>query len=79
MERWSYFRFRVSRSHNLLLLLSKTEMTLNETEMKFLGILMKYQVEGRYPDYNPILPTTIEASTYLNTAERLLKWLMEKL
>ena len=41
------------RSHNLIYLSEKANLVFdNETEI-FLGILMKYQLHGRYPDYKP--------------------------
>jgi HEPN domain-containing protein len=44
------------RSHNLIYLAEKAALKLPEKQEIFLGILMKYQLEGRYPDYNPQLP-----------------------
>ncbi|MCF8373825.1 MAG: hypothetical protein K9H64_19540 [Bacteroidales bacterium] len=40
---------------------------------------MKYQLQGRYPDYNPILPDKSKVNEYLNQTEKILKWLKEKL
>ncbi|OQA86530.1 MAG: hypothetical protein BWY27_01142 [Bacteroidetes bacterium ADurb.Bin234] len=39
------------RSHNLLYLSEIAGITFNEKDEIFLGILMKYQLQGRYPDY----------------------------
>ena len=50
----------------------------NETEI-FLGILMKYQLQGRYPDYNPVLPDILKVNEYFEKTKTLLKWLKEKL
>jgi hypothetical protein len=50
----------------------------NETEI-FLGILMKYQLQGRYPDYNPVLPDFFSVNEYIEKTKTLLKWLKEKL
>ena len=67
------------RSHNLIYLTEKTELELdNDTEI-FLGILMKYQLQGRYPDYNPVLPDVIKVKEYFEKTKTLLKWLKEKL
>jgi len=67
------------RSHNLIYLSEKTDLKFdNETEI-FLGILMKYQLQGRYPDYNPILPDYIKVNEYLEKTKTLLKWLKERL
>ena len=67
------------RSHNLMYLLEKTDLDLSEDEEIFLGILMKYQLQGRYPDYNPILPELHIVDKYLEQTEELLLWLKKKL
>ena len=67
------------RSHNLIYLTEKTVLELdNETEI-FLGILMKYQLQGRYPDYNPVLPDITKVNEYFEKTNTLLKWLKERL
>lgn len=67
------------KSHNLIFLSEKTDLVFdNETEI-FLGILMKYQLEGRYPDYNPIIPDIAKVNDYLNKTKTLFQWLLEKL
>ena len=45
----------------------------------FLGILMNYQLQGRYPDYNPQIPSRIKAEKYFEKTQELLQWLKEKL
>lgn len=67
------------RSHNLIYLSQKAGLTLEEDDEIFLGILMKYQLQGRYPDYNPILPGKAKVIEYLNYTEKLLIWLERKL
>lgn len=54
-------------------------MELNDTYLEFLGILMKYQLEGRYPDYNPIIPSEEKANEYLNKTKEIQKWLEQQL
>lgn len=67
------------RSHNLIYLVDKTALKLdNDTEI-FLGILMKYQLQGRYPDYNPVLPDRVKINEYFEKTKALLKWLEERL
>ncbi len=39
------------RTHNLIYILSKTNIELSETESEFLLNLNRFQLEGRYPDY----------------------------
>ncbi len=66
------------RSHNLLYLSEIAEITFNEEDEVFLGILMKYQLQGRYPDYQPVIPNKERVSDYLRKTENLLLWLKEK-
>ena len=67
------------RSHNLIYLSEKADLEFdNETEI-FLGILMKYQLQGRYPDYNLVLPDILKVNEYFEKTKTLLKWLKEKL
>lgn len=40
---------------------------------------MKYQLHGRYPDYNPFIPEKDQAKNYLNNTLNLREWLEEKL
>ncbi|MEI6576778.1 MAG: HEPN domain-containing protein [Bacteroidota bacterium] len=67
------------RSHNLIYLLEKANLTLEDDDEIFLGILMKYQLQGRYPDYNPILPEKTMVIEYFSYTEKLLIWLERKL
>ena len=36
-----------------------------------LGILMKYQLQGCCPDYNPIIPDKLKVIDYLSITEKL--------
>ena len=40
---------------------------------------MKYQLQGRYPDYDPIIPKKEKVQLYLNQTKKLLQWVKEKL
>ncbi len=40
---------------------------------------MKYQLQGRYPDYKPGLPNDKQVDEYLNKTKELLQWLKMKL
>ena len=66
------------RSHNLLYLSGIAGLTLVEEDEVFLGILMKYQLQGRYPDYQPTIPGEEKVSNYLSKTETLLLWLKQK-
>ncbi len=68
-----------SFSHNLLYLLDKLDLEIDPNYEIFFGILMKYQLEGRYPGYNPKTPSVTEVTQYLQTTGDILKWLKNKL
>jgi HEPN domain-containing protein len=67
------------RSHNLLYLSEKAEIDFDDETLIFIGILMKYQLQGRYPDYNPVIPDPIRVDEYFNKTKALLQWLKMKL
>jgi HEPN domain-containing protein len=67
------------RTHNLIYLSEKAKLELDEETMIFLGVLMKYQLQGRYPDYNPVLPEIKKVLEYFETTKSLSQWLKEKL
>jgi HEPN domain-containing protein len=67
------------KTHNLVYLLDLTKIDFDEGYEDFLGILMKYQLEGRYPDYNPILPAKEKVFEYLNKTKKMLTWIERKL
>jgi HEPN domain-containing protein len=67
------------KSHNLIYLSEKTGLEFDEEIQIFLGILMKYQLQGRYPDYNPVLPDTIKVNEYFEKTKTLLQWLKVRL
>ncbi len=66
------------RSHNLLYLSEIAEIIFNEEDEIFLGILMKYQLQGRYPDYQPAIPSEEKVNNYLRKTENLLLWIRQK-
>jgi HEPN domain-containing protein len=68
-----------TRSHNLNYLSEKTGLELDDATQIFLGILMKYQLQGCYPDYSPVIPEQIRVNEYFNKTKDLLQWLKGKL
>ncbi len=66
------------RSHNLMYLSEIAKLEFDEDDEILLGILMKYQLQGRYPDYNPNLPGVEMTKDYLNRTEKLMLWLQMK-
>lgn len=67
------------KTHNLQLLLSKTDLVLDPELEKLLGSLMVYQLEGRYPEFYPATPSRNYALEILNQTKTLHQWLMKKL
>ena len=67
------------RSHNLIYLSERANLVFNENDEIFLGILMKYQLQGRYPEYNPVVTDKTKITNYLINTENLLIWLAAKL
>ena len=67
------------KSHDLLYLLKKTELILESGDTEFLGLMMKYQLEGRYPEYYPMPPSREKSNEYLSRTKDLLKCLKKKL
>lgn len=67
------------RTHNLIYLSEKINLKFDDETEIFLGILMKYQLQGRYPNYNPIIPDRLKVNKYLEKTKNLLQWIKEKL
>ena len=67
------------KTHNLLRLLEKANLSLTSEEVRLLDILMIYQLEGRYPEYYPEIPVYAFAIDILNRTKSLLQCLKEKL
>jgi len=67
------------KTHNLIYLLELSDIDIGDNNEDLLGILMKYQLEGRYPDYNSVIPTKEKVSEYFNRTKELLTWIERKL
>jgi len=67
------------RTHNLIFLSEQAGLELDEKYQIFIGILMRYQLQGRYPDYNPVLPEQEKVNDYLIKTREILQWLKMKL
>jgi hypothetical protein len=64
-----------SRTHNLFSLSEAANIEINEDDDVFLGTLMKYQLQGRYPDYNPEIHGKRTVEVYLDRTEKIMLWL----
>jgi HEPN domain-containing protein len=67
------------KTHNLIYLMNKSEIALDDSKYKLLGILLKYQLEGRYPEHELSIPDGKETKKYLKETKELLQWLIQKL
>lgn len=67
------------KSHDLFFLSKKAHIELPEEKQLIIQILMKYQLEGRYPEYFPEAPNQEIVLGYLHQTNELLKWFKEKL
>jgi len=64
---------------DLIFLSEKANIRFKNEQEIFLGILMKYQLEGRYPDYNPSIPNSEISLQYLEQTNELLQWIENQL
>ena len=67
------------KTHNLILLADKSLLNLDDNQYKHLAILMRYQLEGRYPDEEILMSSNKEALSLFNETKELLEWLMKEL
>lgn len=67
------------KSHDIFYLANKAQIDLPDEKQKIVQILMKYQLEGRYPEYYPKPPSLELTMNYLKETQNLLKWLKMKL
>lgn len=67
------------RSHNLVYLSENAGLEFDDETQIFIGILMKYQLQGRYPDYSPVLPEQKNIDEYFRKTKELFQWLKMKL
>lgn len=67
------------KTHNLIWLLEKTDLSPNDEALRLLGELMVYQLEGRYPENIPLSPSKSHALELLNRTKDFHSWLISKL
>ena len=67
------------KTHNLFQLSESIDLKTDENTSEFFGILMNYQLEGRYPDYNPQIPDEKKVKMYLSQTKDTQKWLIKML
>lgn len=62
------------KSHNLFMLCEKSNITPEEDVEILLGILMKYQAEGRYPQQSTVKHTRDQVVQFFNKTKEVHKW-----
>jgi HEPN domain-containing protein len=67
------------KTHDLIYLANKANLILDKDRNLILVMLMKYQLEGRYPDNNISSPGEEKANEYFHQTKELLEWLIQKL
>lgn len=67
------------KTHNLNYLYELSGVKVSEEDTSFLSVLMKYQLEGRYPDYNPKVPLIETVNDYLCKTKSLFECLRQML
>jgi HEPN domain-containing protein len=74
-----YTRTIPPKTHNLLLLAGKTDLTLSEEQKLFFARFDQYQIEGRYPEMLPKAPSREKAAQEIAVAQEFISWLKQKL
>jgi HEPN domain-containing protein len=67
------------KSHNLSFLIEKTDLELSDDQLLFCDTLMFYQLEGRYPEFYPKIPSKVITDEILLQTKILYQWLKAKL
>ena len=67
------------KTHNLFQLSESIDLKMDENNSDFFGILMNYQLEGRYPDSNPLIPDEVKVKKYLTKTKDMQQWLIKML
>jgi HEPN domain-containing protein len=67
------------KSHKLQYLSEKAAIDLSEELKDFFGVLMQFQIEGRYPEFFPPVLSKQDALSLLSKTKTNLEWLTQKL
>lgn len=70
------------RIHNLVGLLEKSQISINDEDLEFLDLLNRYQLEGRYPDYLNLIykeTTTELCEQFIIKIKQIGQWLKKML
>lgn len=67
------------KTHKLNYLASKSGIEISDDMQTLFGILMTYQLEGRYPDYSPKTPSEELIMKYIKNSKEVLECLIKRL
>ncbi len=67
------------RTHNLIYLQRNSDLDLNNEQIELLTYLMKFQLEGRYPEYQSIPPSKEYSELLLTQTKELHQCLIQAL
>ena len=63
------------KTHNLQRLAEIAGLVLEEDDYRFLGEMMEYQIEGRYPEMAPKIPDKKKTAHYFKKSREVAEWL----
>jgi HEPN domain-containing protein len=61
------------QNQNLIDLYKTADLEFDDTSLIFIEILMKYQLQGLYPDYDSLSPEQLKVIVYFNETKDLLQ------
>lgn len=67
------------KTHNLIYLTESIDLSFTNDILDFFGILMNYQISGRYPDLNPLEITSDKVVKYYEKTLEILLWIKKQL
>lgn len=67
------------KTHDLMYLVVKSGLNISDDYEKLFFTIQKYQLEGRYPDYDVPVPEKESGIQILTKTKEVLKWLMNQL
>ena len=67
------------KTHNLLYLAKASGLFFENKRLEFLGVLMTYQITGRYPDIQNYEPELDKIEEYFEKTKEILAWIKQQL
>jgi HEPN domain-containing protein len=67
------------KTHKLSYLADLSNIEIDDDMNEFFGQLMIFQLNGRYPDYNPEIPDDKTYEQLLNKTKKVFRWLINQL